>query len=51
MPRISPKHTGRYANEFAGRHNQRPLDTEHQMARMARGGEGKRLEYATLISE
>ena len=44
---ISPKHTERYATEFTGRHNQRPLDTEDQMAR---GGEGRRLEYATLIA-
>ena len=47
---ISPKHTARYAVEFAGRHNQRPLDTEEQMSRMAKGGEGKRLQYRDLIA-
>ncbi len=29
---IIPKHTGRYANEFAGHHNDRPLDTADQWA-------------------
>ena len=48
---ISPKHTGRYAVEFAGRHNNRPLDTEEQMAAMAKGGEGKRLKYRDLVTE
>ena len=43
---ISPKHTGRYATEFAGRHNNRPLDTEEQMNAMAKGIEGRRLPYA-----
>lgn len=48
---ISPKHTERYAVEFAGRHNNRPLDTEEQMERMAEGSVGKRLPYSTLIAE
>ena len=46
---FSPKHLGRYVNEFAGRHNTRPLDTEDQMARMAQGADGKHLPYAALI--
>ena len=46
---ISEKHTERYAIEFAGRHNTRPLDTEEQMSHMAQGGEGKRLQYRNLI--
>ena len=46
---ISPKHTGRYAVEFAGRHNNRPLDTEEQMSQMAKGSFGKRLPYTDLI--
>ena len=29
--RMSPKHLQRYVNEFAGRHNVRPLDTIEQM--------------------
>ncbi len=48
---ISPKHTERYAVEFAGRHNSRPKDTIDQMAEMVRGMEGKRLQYAELIRE
>ena len=48
---ISPTHTLRYAVEFAGRHNDRPLDTEEQMERMAQGTVGKLLPYADLIAE
>ena len=47
---ISVKHLPRYSEEFAGRHNQRPLDTETQMERMAQGMEGKRLRYADLVA-
>ena len=47
---ISPKHTARYAQEFAGRHNDRPLDTVKQMGTMVQGMEGKRLRYADLIA-
>ena len=39
---MSEKHLGRYVNEFAGRHNDRPLDTEEQMVRMAAGNEGQK---------
>lgn len=48
--RISPKHLGRYVNEFAGRHNVRELDTIDQMALLAKGMTGKRLRYRELIS-
>ena len=46
---ISPKHTHRYAVEFAGRHNDRSEDTLDQMQGMVRGMEGKRLRYGDLI--
>ena len=46
---MSPKHPGRYVNEFAGRHNERPRDTVDQMAAMARGMVSKRLRYADLM--
>lgn len=46
---FSVKHLGRYVTEFSGRHNNRPLDTDEQMGRMARGGVGKHLPYAELI--
>ena len=45
---MSPKHLQRYVNEFAGRHNIRPLDTIHQMVEVIRGLEGKRLKYREL---
>lgn len=35
-------------NEFAGRHNQRPYDTEVQMRMVVQGMNGKRLRYKDL---
>jgi len=49
--KMSPKHLQRYVNEFAGRHNARPLDTRHQMRRIVRNMAGKRLRYQDLIAE
>ena len=46
---FSVKHLDRYVTEFEGRHNNRPLDTEEQMGRMAQRGVGKHLPYADLI--
>ena len=46
---FSPKHLGRYAAEFAGRHNLRPYDTADQMGMLVRQGVGKRLRYTELI--
>lgn len=48
---MSVKHLERYASEFSGRHNSRPLDTESQMRASTRGMEGKRLRYADLIAD
>ena len=45
---MAAKHLHRYVVEFEGRHNQRPLDTADQMARMARGADDKRLRYQDL---
>ena len=47
---MSAKHLPRYVAEFEGRHNRRPLDTVDQMARMAKGAEGKRLRYQDLVA-
>lgn len=46
---MSPKHLPRYVNEFAGRHNQRELDTADQMSAMAAAMDGKRMTYQDLI--
>ena len=50
LHKISEKHLNRYIQEFAGRHNIRPLDAQDQMAQIARGMFGKRLKYSELIS-
>lgn len=47
----SMKHLPRYVNEFAGRHNDRPLDTIEQMSSMFLSGIGKQLRYDELIGE
>ena len=47
--KMSVKHLGRYVGEFAGRHNMRECDTIQQMSMVARGLDGKRLPYKTLI--
>ena len=48
---VSPKHLDRYVQEFAGRHNTRPLDTDKQMEHTAANMVGKRLQYAELVAE
>ena len=48
---ISPKHSSRYATEFAGRHNARTSDTTDQITALVRGMDGKRLRYDDLIDE
>jgi hypothetical protein len=47
---MSPKHLARYAFEFAGRQNDRLLDTMEQLRRMFRAMEGKRLRYQDLVA-
>ena len=47
---ISAKHLDRYIGEFAGRYNDRELDTLHQMEQIAKGLEGKRLKYRELVA-
>ena len=47
--KMSPKQLQRYVREFSGRHNIRPLDTLDQMAIVAKGLVGKRLDYDGII--
>ena len=46
--RLSAFHLQRYVNEFAGRHNQRPMNTIDQMRVMVLGMVGKELRYRDL---
>ena len=48
--KMSKKHLGRYVNEFAGRHNIRPMDTIEQMESIVSGMHGKRLRYDDLVA-
>ena len=48
--KMSPKHLGRYVNEFTGRHNMRDRDTVDQMGAMVSGMAGKRLTYRELVA-
>ena len=47
---VSEKHLPRYINEFSGRRNTRPLDTEQQMTAIVVGAEGRQLTYRELTS-
>lgn len=47
---FSVKHLNRYVKEFEGRHNTRPLDTENQMASIAKQSANKRLTYQDLTA-
>ena len=46
--KMSAKHLHRYAAEFEGRHNARPLDTLEQMEEVVEGLQGKRLRYEDI---
>ena len=46
--KMSGKHLNRYVGEFAGRFNDRELDTIDQMTAMVRGMLGKKLTYSEL---
>ena len=46
--KFNRKHLWRYADEFAGRHNDRLRDTIDQTRAMARGLDAKRLPYEVL---
>lgn len=48
--RLSEKHLQRYADEFATRHNARPLPTMEQIGKTVDGMKGKRLKYKELTS-
>ena len=47
---MSAKHLQRYVDEFAGRQRIRELDTQDQMAHVAKAMRGKRLPYKDLIA-
>ena len=49
--KMSFKHLQRYADEFAGRHNVREMDTIDQMSLAVQEAEGKRLSYKELIGK
>lgn len=46
---FSKKHLSRYVNEFSGRHNVRPLDTDEQLTLLVQRSVGKRLPYKKLV--
>lgn len=49
--KFSHKHLHRYVSEFAGRHNDRDMDTIDQMTGIVSGMTGKRLRYRDLIAD
>lgn len=49
--KMSKKHLQRYIDEYAGRHNIRPLATIEQTDTVIKAMNGKRLRYKELIQE
>lgn len=49
--KFGKKHLGRYAHEFAERHNIRDLDTIQQICTIVRWMAGRRIRYMELIVE
>ena len=49
--KISPKHLDRYVQEFAGKHNVRPLDTLDQMRGLVSRLMGRNLGYRNLVAD
>lgn len=49
--KMSNKYLHRYVDEFQGWHNQRPMDTDEQMADVVKNGVEKRLRYKDLIGK
>ena len=46
--KMSPEHLHRYAAEFAGRHNDRELDTLEQMSSIVENMDGRRLRQVDI---
>ena len=47
---LSAKHLQRYINEFAGKANERKLDTMEQMKHIVSNMNGRRVSYASLVA-
>ena len=48
--KMSEKHLSRYVTEFAGRHNNRNMDTGDNMKTIAAQMIGRKLRYSDLVS-
>ena len=50
ITQMSPKHLHRYASEFEGRHNMRPMDTIDQIHSTIHSMNGKELKIKDLMT-